>query len=80
MTKKEVKLGKYLTESEKFLGNRGKSETEGMHHCLRGVDASGRGRTVLATPVIFSFSVMTISDSTRMTPLNGPPGHWEKFR
>jgi len=33
----KVKRGKFLTESEKFFGNRGKSETRGeMHHCLRG--------------------------------------------
>jgi len=36
----KVKSGKFLTESEIFSGNRVKCETEGMHHCLRGMDAS----------------------------------------
>src|SRR6218665_1120841 len=32
----KVKLGKFSMKAAKFFGNRGKSETGGMHHCLRG--------------------------------------------
>ena len=31
----KVKLRKFVTESDKLFGNRGKSETGGMHHCLK---------------------------------------------
>ena len=33
-------IGKIFHESEKCFGDRGKSETGGMHHCLRGMDAT----------------------------------------
>ena len=35
----KVKLGKFSTESEIFLGNRGNLKRGEMHHCLRWMDA-----------------------------------------
>src|SRR6218665_568966 len=37
--REKVKLGKFSTKSEKFLGNRGIMKQGEMHHCLRGMDA-----------------------------------------
>ena len=36
-----VKLGKFSTESQKFLGNREDVTGSEMHHCLGGMDAPG---------------------------------------
>ena len=47
----KIKSGKVSKESEIFFGNRGESETEGMHHSLR-----GDGRLCFAHSLLFTLN------------------------
>ena len=69
--REKVTFRKFYTESENLLKIGGKSETRGMHHGLRGMDAPGYLH--MYCPILLSVLYRTKSRNTGQSHIPEPP-------